>query len=332
MDILSPGARQSAHTLDPQKFQHPHITAKGEKRAYVGLNNLDTLWINTGSLCNIACTNCYIESSPTNDAYIYFTLSECERYLDELETLNYKTTEIAFTGGEPFMNKDMIGMMRVSLERGYDVLILTNAMQPLMRPKVQEGLLELLENYQDKMTFRVSLDHHTEILHDDERGPGAFSKALEGMTWLSTHGFMLNVAGRSCWNESEEDARKGYAALFEANQFDIDAHHPGQTVIFPEMDDTADVPEITTECWSILNKSPDSMMCASSRMLVHRKGEEKAEVLPCTLLVYDDEFVMGDSLATASTCSSGNMSNGAVKLNHPHCAKFCVLGGASCSA
>jgi hypothetical protein len=49
------------------KFSSLHWTAKGETRASVKLRALETLWFNTGTLRNIACTNCYIESSPRND-------------------------------------------------------------------------------------------------------------------------------------------------------------------------------------------------------------------------------------------------------------------------
>ena len=95
------------------------------------------------------------------------------------------------------------------------------------------------------------------------------------------------------------------------------------TVLFPEMDESVEVPEITTACWGILDKSPDAVMCASSRMVVKRKGADKPAVLACTLLPYAPEFEMGATLEEAERD---------VQLNHPHCAKFCVLGGASCSA
>lgn len=49
------------------KFQDPFVTATGETRASVALTNPQTLWFNTGTLCNIECANCYIESSPTNE-------------------------------------------------------------------------------------------------------------------------------------------------------------------------------------------------------------------------------------------------------------------------
>ncbi len=125
------------------------------------------------------------------------------------------------------------------------------------------------------------------------------------------------------WHEEEKASRDGYAGLFTQEGFDIDAYNPGATVLFPEMDETVDVPEITTACWDILGKSPDSVMCASSRMVVKRKGAEKPAVLACTLLPYDTAFEMGATLEEAEA---------SVQLNHPHCAKFCVLGGASCSA
>ena len=72
----------------------------------------------------------------------------------------------------------------------------------------------------------------------------------------------------------------------------------------------------------ILSVRPQDMMCATSRMVVKRKGEAHPVVMPCTLLPYQDDFIMGRSLAEAA---------GSVKLNHPHCARFCVLGGGSCS-
>ncbi|WP_299924805.1 radical SAM protein [uncultured Pelagimonas sp.] len=305
------------------KFEHPGITAKGDKRARVALSDPQTLWFNTGTLCNITCANCYIESSPENDRLVYITADEVTNYLDQLDERKWQVREIAFTGGEPFMNPQMIDMARVSLERGYEVLILTNAMLPMMRRRVKDGLEALNANFPGKLTLRISVDHHSAEFHDEERGKGTFEKTLTGMRWLRDAGISMAVAGRTMWNETDAASRAGYAALFAQERFDIDAMNPGVTVLFPEMDETVDVPEITTDCWGILDKSPNSVMCASSRMVVKRKGAEKPAVLACTLLPYDPQFEMGQTLKDAER---------AVPLNHPHCAKFCVLGGASCSA
>ncbi|MGE0233568.1 MAG: radical SAM protein [Flavobacteriaceae bacterium] len=315
----------------PGKFQHPDITAKGEQRAHVGLKALETLWFNTGTLCNITCRNCYIESSPTNDRLEYLTLAEVEAFLDEVAALGLATREIGFTGGEPFMNPDFNAMLRLTLERGFEALVLTNAMQPMQRRGVSAGLLAIRRAHGAKLTVRVSLDHHTRGLHEEERGEGTFDKALEGIDWLCANGFNVTIAGRTCWGESEAEARAGFAALFQRRGWRIDAAHPASLVLFPEMDEKADVPEITVDCWGILHKSPDDVMCASSRMVVKRKGDATPTVLPCTLLPYDRDFGMGATLAEAARADGLMFDDGAVKLCHPHCAKFCVLGGASCS-
>ena len=314
---------QVSRQISRKKFDDPFVTAKGDERAVVALSDPDTLWFNTGTLCNIECVNCYIESSPTNDRLVYISADEVSDYLDQLETRNWNVSEIAFTGGEPFMNPEMIEITRRSLERGYDVLILTNAMRPMMRKSMQSGLSELAEQYRSSLTLRISVDHWSAEHHDKERGDGAFEKTLIGMRWLRDAGIRMAVAGRTIWGESDDAARAGYAELFAKERFDIDAQNPGQTVLFPEMDETVDVPEITTDCWDILNVSPESVMCASSRMVVKRRGAEKPAVLACTLLPYDSAFELGTTLEEAET---------SVRLNHPHCSKFCVLGRASCSA
>jgi hypothetical protein len=202
------------------------------------------------------------------------------------------------------------------------VLILTNAMRPMTRPQVQAELAALGRDFGDRLTLRISIDHWSRACHDAERGAGAFDRTIEGMCWLRDAGIAMTVAGRTVWGETEAQAREGYRALYAEHGFAIDADAPGETVLFPEMDESVEVPEITTGCWDILGKSPEDVMCASSRMVVKRKGAEKPAVLSCTLIPYDRAFELGDTLEEAERD---------VALNHPHCAKFCVLGGASCS-
>lgn len=303
------------------KFRDPDITAKGETRAQVAFGGLETLWVNTGTLCNITCASCYIESSPENDRLAYLPLSDLEAALDEAAVRGEPLKEIGFTGGEPFLNPQFGGMLRLCLQLGFRVLVLTNAMKPMMRPHVQAQLMDLVPQ-RDCIIFRVSLDHFREELHDEERGAGSFAQALSGMRFLAAQGFTLAVAGRLKWGDTDAAMRAGFAELFSREGFAIDACDPAALVIFPEMDEKAEVPEITTACWGILKKSPGSLMCAKTRMLVRRKGAAHKSYVSCTLLPYDPQFDMGTTLGEASR---------AVKLNHPHCAKFCVLGGASCS-
>jgi len=312
------------------KFVNPNTTAKGEPRAEVGLTRIETLWFNTGTLCNITCRNCYIESSPKNDRLVYLTREDVRPFLDEAKKASVR--EIGFTGGEPFLNPDALAMVGAALDNDFEVLVLTNAMVPMQRRSIKEGLLQLKESYGSRLKLRVSLDHYSQELHEEERGRNTFEPAVEGLNWLSQNGFSISIAGRTCWGETEAAARAGYRKLAQDNGWAVDADDPAQVMLFPEMEDDADVPEITTSCWSILNLRPDDMMCATSRMVVKRKGALAPVVLPCTLLPYDDAFEMGESLAEAKSVDGGMFSKGAVKLCHVHCAKFCVLGGGSCSA
>jgi hypothetical protein len=308
-----------APRLDPAKFRDPFVTAAGDRRAAVALKSLDTLWFNTGTLCNLTCANCYIESSPKNDRLSYLTAAEVAEYLDEIAADGLPTRLIGFTGGEPFMNPDLPAMLETVLSRGLRALVLTNAMRPMAKCKT--ALLRLKRRYGDHLTIRVSVDHYGQAVHEAERGR-SWGPTIDGLKWLAANGFSINVASRYLSGEPEAAIRRGFGRLFAELGVPLDADDPVALMIFPEMDATVDVPEITEACWGILKKSPDSVMCAGARMVVKRKGAAHPTVVACTLLPDDPQFDLGPTLRAAS---------GSVPLNHPHCAKFCVLGGAACS-
>ncbi len=306
---------------ESRAFLDPALTATGEPRASVSPRRLTTLWLNTGTLCNLACENCYIESSPKNDALVYLSRAEVQAYLGEVAREELPVREIGITGGEPFMNPDILGILEDCLSGGFQVLVLTNAMRPMM--KQQDGLLALRERYGHQLRIRVSIDHFEQRLHEQERGRRSWQTTLDGLGWLTEAGFSLSVAGRTRWGESEADLRDGFRRLFESLGIDVNALDSEALVLFPEMNATAEVPEITTACWGILGVEPADMMCASARMVVKRRGQDAPEVVACTLLPYDSGFSLGRTLADSLR---------PVALNHPHCASFCVLGGGSCSA
>ena len=304
-----------------RKFSDPEITLSGERRATVRLIQLETLWFNTGTLCNLACDNCYIGSNPHNDRLAYLSRGEVRHFLDAARLLRPVPEEIGFTGGEPFMNRDILGMIEDSLDAGFHVLVLTNAMQPMQRLK--SSLTALRGRYPGKLTVRVSLDHYDSVHHEKLRGAESWAPTIAGLVWLARSGFDIAVAGRMVWDESENQVRAGFAKMFADLGVNLDADDPGRLVLFPEMQQECDVAEITENCWGILGKSPASVMCANSRMVIRRKEAPRPSVVACTLLPYDDAFEMGTTLAEATSQP--------VSLNHPFCAQFCVLGGASCS-
>lgn len=317
-----PSTRESL-PRETAKFVDPELTAKGERRAFVPFRELRTLWFNTGTLCNLACKGCYIESSPRNDRLVYLTRAEVAAFLAEAASLAASggSIEIGFTGGEPFMNPGILGMLGDSLSAGHRVIVLTNAMKPMQRLK--EDLLELGATHKGSLAIRVSLDHYDPTGHEKIRGPNSWAAAIDGLGWLASHGFDVSVASRMAWGETESQTRAEFQALFDRLGLGLDAGDAGGLVLFPEMDVREDVPEISEGCWSILGRTPDEMMCASSRMVVRQKGSERAAVVSCTLLPHSEGFEMGSTLKESLR---------PVSLNHVFCARFCVLGGASCNA
>ena len=303
--------------VSENKFKDPITTADGSTRAFIEAKKIKTLWFNTGTLCNIECKNCYIESSPKNDRLVYITFEEVKLFIDEAIDKNLGTKEIGFTGGEPFMNKDVLKMIEYSLSKNFKVLVLSNAMKPMLNRK--EDLLKI--NHQD-LTIRVSIDHYQKEKHEEIRGKNTFNVMMEGLKWLNQNNFNYALATRLLWGEQEDQLRDNFNLFIDKYNLKLDAKSKEQLVTFAEMDEKFDTPEITTACWNLLGKNPDDIMCSSSRMVVKKKTSPKPSVIACTLLPYDDEFDLGQNLTNSLK---------KIYLNHKHCSKFCVLGGSSCS-
>jgi MoaA/NifB/PqqE/SkfB family radical SAM enzyme len=303
--------------LSDNKFKNQKVTADGSNRAFIEARNIKTLWFNTGTLCNIECKNCYIESSPKNDSLAYLTFEEVKSFIDEAIDKNLGTNEIGFTGGEPFMNKDIMKMIDYSLNKNFKVLVLSNAMKPMLnRTK------ELIKLNHSNLTIRVSIDHYEKEKHEEIRGKNTYDVMMQGLKWLNENNFNYTLATRLLWKEKEEDLRKNFGTFIKNNNLKLDTYSPKELVTFAEMDEKIDTPEITTSCWDILNKDPNDVMCSWSRMVVRKKNSKNPSVIACTLLPYADEFDLGETLTNSLQ---------KIYLNHKHCSKFCVLGGSSCS-
>ena len=305
------------NNINGNKFKDPITTVDGSKRAFIEAKKIKTLWFNTGTLCNIECKNCYIESSPKNNRLVYLTFNEVKLFIDEAINKNLGTNEIGFTGGEPFMNKDILKMIEYSLSKNFKVLVLSNAMRPMLN--IKEDLLKL--NHQN-LVIRVSIDHYQKEKHEEVRGKNTFDVMMKGLLWLNSNNFNYALATRLLWGEEEDQLRNNFNQFIDKYNLKLDAKSKQQLVTFVEMDKKVDTPEITTACWNILGKDPDDIMCSWSRMVVKKKGMLKPSVIACTLLPYEDEFDLGQSLTNSLQ---------KIYLNHKHCSKFCVLGGSSCS-
>jgi len=114
------------------------------------------------------------------------------------------------------MCPDILLIIEAVLERGHRLLLLTNAMRPMMRPRIQSGIEALHARFGDRMVLRISLDSHDRALHDAERGDGAFAEASKGLAWLAGQGIQVALAGRQSLHEDDTDARTAYGLLADA--------------------------------------------------------------------------------------------------------------------
>ncbi len=195
--------------LDPAKFKDAFITAKGEQRAHVALKALDTLWFNTGTLCNLTCRNCYIESSPLQRSAGLSDGSRSQRPTSTRSSeMATATRLIGFTGGEPFMNRELPAMLDDVLSRGLKAMVLTNAMKPMH--KMKAALLGLLARHGRNLTVRVSVDHYGRDLHEEERGARSWKPTIDGLEWLGALGLR-----RPCRRAAllDRDRRRGARRL-----------------------------------------------------------------------------------------------------------------------
>ncbi len=315
-DVLPPGEKSAiAVPLTSREHRWPGAIAMPlpgpAPVASVAFESLETLWVNTGTRCNLACVGCYIESSPRNDSLAYYRAADLLALLDAAPP---SLATVGFTGGEPFVNRELPAMLEAVLGRGLSALVLTNAMRPMRR---HEALLaRLRREHCARLALRVSLDHFTEPGHEALRGAGSFATALAGLAWLALEGVAPSVAARLPAGEDAKAWRAGFASLFAARGLDIDAWDPARLVLFPELHGETP-PAIPQPAYRALRASGIRPMCATSRMAV-RPREGEPVLAACTLL---PDRVMGATLDEAAR---------PIVLDHPHCARFCLYGVASC--
>ena len=307
------------HHQQPQKEQQRspewYATAEGNSRGFIQTHALDELWIHTGTACNLACPFCLEGSKPGDNRLQLMRFDDARPFIDEALILGVK--QFSFTGGEPFINKDIVHILEYAL-RHRPCLILTNATQPLIK-RIKH--LEPLQDYAHKLHFRVSLDHFDAAEHDRQRGEGMFGCALEGMRLLHAMEFPLSVANQMMPDMPADYVANRFADVFRAARLPEDLpriefpeFYPPETVVL--------APQITQSCMQDLQTelSRQEFMCAFSRMLV--KQHNQCRVYACTLVDDDADYALAETLTESLQIP--------VSMKHHRCYS-CFKFGASCS-
>ena len=258
----------------------------------VPLLALDTLWFQVaGTVCNIECTHCFISCSPTNRSHEMMTLAEVERRLVEAEPLGVK--EYYFTGGEPFMNRDLLPILEATLRRG-PATVLTNGM--LLRPDICRRLRELFDGSDYSLDIRVSLDGFDAASHDAIRGRGVWDRVMSGVRNLVAAGLnpVITVTTAAEGVATSEGRRRFLELL---RDFGIDKPRLKVLSLFrigaeeKRTEGYAEGERLSAEMLAGADLS--TLQCSSGRMVTSRG------VYVCPILIEEPAARMGDALAGA---------------------------------
>ncbi len=167
---------------------------------HIELLHLDQLWFQVaGTLCNLTCHHCFISCSPQNDSFGFLTLAEVKQRLEESVALGVK--EYYFTGGEPFLNRDMTAILVETLNYG-PATVLTNG--TVLKDEWLAALCAADEASIYSLEFRVSIDGCTPQMNDPIRGEGTFERAMRGVRKLVEFGFLPIITAARTWGDEED--------------------------------------------------------------------------------------------------------------------------------
>jgi uncharacterized Fe-S cluster-containing radical SAM superfamily protein len=173
------------------------------------LLHLDALWLQVaGTRCNLACTHCFVSCGPGEDRHALMSREEVRARV--AEALPFGVREFYFTGGEPFLHPDLLGILDDTLAHG-PCTVLTNG--TLLTGRRVETLADLARRARYSLEIRVSLDGAEAARHDAVRGPGSFARALAGVALLSRHGLLPIVTATRGADEDERAPRERYLAM-----------------------------------------------------------------------------------------------------------------------
>ena len=296
--------------LDPLRY-----TPSGKPRGYIQPSSLKELWFHTGTACNLACPFCLEGSKPGDDRLDRITLADVRSLMEEASSLGAQ--QFSFTGGEPFIVKDFINILRYASSLN-PCLVLTNGTDPVLKRLNQ---MEALTERPHPISFRISIDYPDETRHDAARGSGSFRKSWRSLRALRKLGFKVSVARQMDSDEDSTAIVRGYQTLLEQHGL------PSDTTIIPFPDfltpgSNPEVPLITENCMTTFHteKSRQAFMCAFSKMVIKRNGQTR--VYACTLVDDDESYDLGGTIRESMEKR--------IMMRHHRCYS-CFAFGSSCS-
>lgn len=314
--------------------------SNGEQRGFVDPKRcgvgpvLEDLWVMQGSICDLKCKHCYTASSPRNQHLEQILFAELRPHLED--AVKFGVQRVCFTGGEVFVNEDVLkGRARcneeflASLEFALEIApveILTNGRRYIRNHF--DALQKLRARHGDRLRLRITLESPEPARHDAIRGRSTFAQTAETVRELAAMGFIpVITAERPLLGfDTDESIRSAYLALFDGIPVEINLIEnmleAGRELERIAVQGATPHPEvfITTNCFSILSKPPESLMCHFSRCI--QKIEGALRFYPCPVIYNDPRFELGGSISESLR---------RVYVAHKNCYDYCTKGrGATC--
>lgn len=251
--------------------------------------SLDTLWIQVaGTLCNLTCEHCFISCSPTNHQHEIMTRADVRPFLDESESLG--VNDFYFTGGEPFLNRELLEILVDTLRIG-PATVLTNA--TLIQEERAQALARLANASRYSLEVRVSLDGLTPAMNDPIRGEGSFEATVRGLRELARVGLSPILTVAQTWGDDEDRAlREDFHAFLRGQGLArprvkiLPLFHIGREVARSHGYKTGE--RVTEE--HMLGFDPLKLQCSTSRMVTSRG------VYVCPILIDAPDARMGRTI------------------------------------
>lgn len=251
---------------------------------------LDTVWFQVaGSVCNLACSHCFISCSPTNHTHAMMDAAAVERHLADSESLGVRG--YYFTGGEPFLNPEIIPILESALRRG-PVTVLTNG--TLISARRAGELRALSDGSRYSLDIRLSLDGFSAAANDAIRGKGTFERILEAIGNMAAVGINPVITVTEACDEAAGSS--GRARLLDRLR-DLGLDRPRLKVMpllllgAEEKRTRAYGADETLKGVELSHADAAALQCSDSRMVT------AGGVYVCPILIDSTDARMGGSLA-----------------------------------
>ncbi|MDX2254898.1 MAG: arsenosugar biosynthesis radical SAM protein ArsS [Pseudanabaenaceae cyanobacterium bins.39] len=148
-------------------------------------NAISVLQINLGKICNLACSHCHVEASPSRTEQL--SPQTCQQLIEVISKFPQIRT-VDLTGGAPEMLYGFRELVQTARSYGKETIVRSNL------------TIFFVEDYTDMPDFlaahqvRVvaSLPCYLEDNVDRMRGKGVFNQSIQALQWLNRLGYGSN--------------------------------------------------------------------------------------------------------------------------------------------